>query len=223
MLAIVLMMGLGVLADESSKSRPLFDGKSLEGWKVTDFHRAKELTISVNGGAIVLPEGFPMTGITSTRVDLPKVDYELTYEASRTGGEDFFAAATFPVGDSFLTFVNGGWGGNITGLSSLGGMDASENESGKFVKYENKTWYRFRVAVSAKTVRCWIDGKPVVTLETKGRLLGTRVESRASQPLGFAAYRTAGLIREIKLKSLSPKEVKLHDQVEANVKDQENP
>ena len=215
MLAIVVMLGFAVLADEPTKTRPLFDGKTLEGWKATDFHRVKELTIAVKDGAIVLPQGCPMSGITSTRDDLPKVDYELTYEASRTAGEDFFAAATFPVGESFLTFVNGGWGGNITGLSSLSGMDASENETGKFFKYENNRWYRFRVAVSAKTVRCWIDDKPVVTLETQGRQLGTRIESRASQPLGFATYRSAGLVRNIKIRILTTEEVKLHDKVEA--------
>ena len=216
MLAIVMMLGLAVLADEPSKPRLLFDGKTLDGWKVTDFYRVKELAIGVKDGAIVLPEGFPMSGITTTREDLPKVDYELTYEASRTAGEDFFAAATFPVGESFLTFVNGGWGGNITGLSSLSGMDASENETGKFFKYVNNKWYRFRVVVSAKTVRCWIDDKPVVVLETQGRQLGTRVESRASQPLGFATYRSSGLLRDIKIRLLTPDELKRHDQVNTN-------
>ena len=219
MRATVLMLSLATIGAEPETSRPLFDGKTLAGWKVTDFHRAKELAIGVKDGAIVLPNGFPMTGITTTRDDLPKADYELSYEASRTDGEDFFAAATFPVGESFLTFVNGGWGGNITGLSSLGGMDASENETGKYVKYQNNTWYRFRVVVTAKTVRCWIDDKPVVTLETQGRDLGTRVESRASQPLGFATYRSTGLVRAIKIRKLTPDEVTVHDKASAVAED----
>ena len=70
MLAIVMMVGLAVLADEPSKPRLLFDGKTLDGWKVTDFYRVKELAIGVKDGAIVLPEGFPMSGITTTREDL---------------------------------------------------------------------------------------------------------------------------------------------------------
>ena len=48
----------------------------------------------VEDGRIVLAAGDPMTGITTTRKDLPKTDYELTYEAMRTSGGDFFAAAT---------------------------------------------------------------------------------------------------------------------------------
>ena len=51
------------------------------------------------------------SGITSTRKDLPTTNYELSFEAQRLDGFDFFAAATFPVGKSHATFVNGGWGG----------------------------------------------------------------------------------------------------------------
>ena len=63
------------------------------------------------------------------------------------------------MGKSFITLVNGGWGGSVTGLSSLNGADASENETRKFVKYQNNTWYRFRVHVTGEVIRCWIDDK----------------------------------------------------------------
>ena len=144
-----------VLADDPPGKLVLFDGKSLDGWKKTDFVNSGE--VKVEDGAIVMSVGGEMTGITSTRKDLLKLDYELSYEARRLSGEDFFAAATFPVGESFLTLVNGGWGGHITGLSSLDGMDASQNETGRSVKFENKTWYRFRVHVTGKKIRCWVD------------------------------------------------------------------
>ena len=123
-----------------------------------------------------------MAGITTTRGDLPKLDYELSYEAKRLSGEDFFAAATFPVGGSFLTLVNGGWGGSVTGLSSLNGSDASENETNRFVKYRDGTWYRFRVRVTAKVVRVWLDDKELLAVDHEGITLGTRIESRPSQP-----------------------------------------
>src|SRR5437764_12492650 len=99
--------------------------------------------------------GGSMTGITSTRKDLPSTNYELTYEARRLGGSDFFAAATFPVGKSYITLVNGGWGGHVTGLSSLGGADASENDTGTSFTYRDKTWYKFRVRVTDAVIRCW--------------------------------------------------------------------
>ena len=59
----------------------LFDGKTLDGWKKTDFYHAGE--VKVEDGRIVLAAGGSMTGITTTRKDLPTTDYELTYEAMR--------------------------------------------------------------------------------------------------------------------------------------------
>jgi hypothetical protein len=183
----------------------LFDGKGLAGWKETDF--AGSGGVEVDAGAIVLRVGKPMTGITSTRQDLPRTDYELSYEARRLAGIDFFAAATFPVGTSYVTLVNGGWGGNITGLSSLDGADASENETGTSVSYRNGTWYKFRVRVTDAAIRGWVDDKKVVDVEIRDRLLGTRIETRANQPLGFATWESGGAVRKVEIRRLSPAEV----------------
>jgi hypothetical protein len=183
----------------------LFDGKGLDGWKKTDFSRAGE--VKVEDGIIVMTAGKSMTGITSTRQDLPRSNYELSYEAIRSGGTDFFAAATFPVGNSYLTFVNGGWGGNVTGLSSLDGSDASENETGTSFKYRDKTWYKFRVRVTDGVIRCWIDDKKVVDIDLEGHHIGTRVESHASKPLGFATWETSGGVRNIEIRMLTPAEI----------------
>lgn len=218
--ALVSLVALtaGAGADEKdsaprpSKPLALFDGKNLDGWKKTEF--AKPGEVKVEEGAIILSTGRAMTGITSTRTDLPRKDYELSYEAQRLSGRDFFAAATFPVGESYLTFVNGGWGGSVTGLSSLDGADASENETSRFVKYEDKTWYKFRVRVTATTVRCWIDGKEVAAVNYEGRKVGTRIESRSSQPLGFATWDTSGAVRKVEIRPLTPGEIKANHKPE---------
>lgn len=205
---VVLFACLGLIAaDEPPGTIELFDGKTLAGWKKTPFYGADAVDVRVEDGAIVLPEGKSMSGVTSTREDLPKVDYELTYEAKRTAGDDFFAAATFPVGDGFVTLVNGGWGGNITGLSCLDGADASENQTTTGYRYKDDVWYRFRVRVTADAVRCWIDDKEVVKVDIRDRVLSTRIQVRASQPLGFATWESAGMVRKASLRPLTPAEV----------------
>lgn len=209
--AAVLGLVLVMTAADDPR-RPLFDGKSLDGWKDAGFHDAPKAT--VEDGAIRLPKGSPMSGITSTRTDLPTTNYELSYEAMRLDGRDFFAAATFPVGNSFITLVNGGWGGTITGLSSLNGSDASENESSKSVTYQNKAWYRFRVRVTDKAIRGWVDDNPVFAVELDGRQVGTRIEVRPNQPLGFATWRSAGAVRKVEVRKLTPGEVTANDKFE---------
>jgi hypothetical protein len=200
--ACVLAVSSGA---DPAGTRVLFDGKSLDGWKKTDFANAGE--VRVEDGTLILKAGQSMTGITTTRKDLPRVNYELSYEAKRLTGNDFFAAATFPINESYLTFVNGGWGGSVTGLSSLDGSDASENDSSRFFKYEDKTWYRFRVRVTGTMIRCAIDGKEVVAINHEGRKLSTRLETRSNQPLGFATWDTGGAIRKIEVRMLTPAEI----------------
>jgi hypothetical protein len=183
----------------------LFDGKTLDGWKKTDFFKAGE--VKVEDGRIILADGGSMTGITTTRQDLPKTNYELTYEAMRLSGGDFFAAATFPVDMSYITLVNGGWGGNVTGLSSLNGMDASENETTTSYKYEDKTWYRFRVRVTGDVIRCWVGEKEVAAVNHREKNVGTRIETRPNEPLGFATWKTGGALRNIEVRALTPDEI----------------
>ena len=207
----IAIAALGLLAagptraDDAPKALSLFDGKSLDGWKLPGFSRAGEVV--VEDGALVLKTGRAMTGIVCTRADLPKTNYELTYEARRLSGRDFFAAATFPVGKDFLTFVNGGWGGSVTGLSSLNGADASENETGRTFAFEDKTWYTFRVRVTDRVVRCWIDKEEVADVSHEDRQKSTRIESRPCQPLGFATWETTGAIRKVEVRPLTPAEV----------------
>ncbi|WP_165227141.1 3-keto-disaccharide hydrolase [Aquisphaera insulae] len=197
--------GRSVADDTAAGRRVLFDGKSLEGWTKTPFPGAG--SVEVKDATIILSTGQAMTGITTTLKDLPKTDYELSYEAMKLSGQDFFAAATFPVGDAFITFVNGGWGGNVTGLSSLDGQDASENETTRSFRYAEKTWYKFRVRVTGTTIRTWIDGKEMAAVRYKGRRVNTRIETRRNQPLGFASYETAGAIRNVEVRPLTPAEV----------------
>jgi Domain of Unknown Function (DUF1080) len=193
------------LTDEPSTKLVLFDGKSLDGWKKVESFKCGD--VKVEDGTIVIEAGGPMSGVVSTRTDLPTTDYEFSFEAKRTRGQDFFAAATFPVGKSFITLINGGWGGSVTGLSSINGSDASENETRRLVKYQDNTWYRFRVHVTDDVIRCWIDDKETFAVNIKGLQVKTRIETRSYQPLGFATYRSTGAVRAVNLRKLLAAEV----------------
>jgi hypothetical protein len=178
----------------------LFDGKSLGGWKETPFSQKGQ--VKVENGAIVLGAGAPFTGVTWTR-EFPKDNYEIRYEAQRVKGGDFFASLTFPVGDSFCTFVNGGWGGDIIGLSSIDGWDASDNETRTYFTFETGKWYAFRIQVAKDRIQVWIDDKPVANVEIGGRKVGLRYgEIKLTAPLGFASYNTTGAVRGVEYRAL---------------------
>jgi hypothetical protein len=181
--------------------QPLFDGKTLQGWKATPFTRPGE--VSVKDGTIVLDTGF-MTGITWTGW-FPRSNYEVRFEAARMQGSDFFAALTFPVQKEHCTWINGGWGGGVVGLSSLDGQDASENETGSYLPFEKGRWYAFRLLVADDGIEAWIDNEQVISVATEGRTVGLRFgEIDLSAPFGFATYSTTGALRKIEYRLIEP-------------------
>jgi len=126
-------------------------------------------------------------------------------EAQRAEGSDFFAGITFPVNDSYLTWINGGWGGNVVGLSSLDGSDASENETSASRDFKLGRWYRLWLAVTPDRVRAWIDDELVIDVNIANKEVALRPgESDLSKPLGIATYNTVGKLRKIEWRPLSP-------------------
>ena len=177
----------------------LFDGTSLGQWEQTSF--GGEGPVRVRDGAIMLEQGDPLTGVTWTGAKLPEV-YELSLEAARLSGSDFFCGLTFPVGQSHCSLILGGWGGTTVGLSSIDGRDASENETTRQMRFEDTRWYRVRVAVTATHIRAWLDDEPIAEVARAGRRIGIRPEVEPSAPLGIAAYRTRAGIRAIRMRPL---------------------
>lgn len=192
-------------AEEDRKWVSLFDGKTLEGWKPSDFAGAGD--VKVEDASILLAAGNDMTGITASR-KIPKINYEVELEARRVSGSDFFATLTFPVKDNFCSFVVGGWGGGVTGLSSLNGFDASENETTGYKKFENGKWYPVRLRVTAERITAWIDGEEVVDADVRESKLTTRIEVEESKPFGIASWQTKAALRKIRIRELTPEEVK---------------
>ena len=206
LLAAFLCLATSIAANAQPKTgewQPLFDGRSLEGWRVTPFTGCGEVRVS--NGTIVLEAGKPMTGVTWTG-SFPRSDYEIRYEAARLEGSDFFASATFPVQDSHCTWVTGGWGGDIVGLSSIDGWDASDNETRSYFNFEKGRWYALRLRVTDDRIMAWIDDKPIIDVAIRGRSVGLRHgEIKLSAPLGFASYVTVGVLRRIEYRLLRPR------------------
>ena len=201
---LILASFMSVLAAQGAEkplpaAKDLFNGKTLEGWKVTDF--GGEGKVAVRDGTIVMERGNQMTGITWSGKP-PRSNYELTLEGKRIEGSDFFCTTTFPVGDKYCSFVTGGWGGSMIGLSTIDHMDASENQTSASREFKNNTWYQFRIRVTEEKIEVWIDKDQVVDQDRKDHTFGVRIECDASRPLGISTYESVGAVRNIRLKEL---------------------
>jgi len=192
----------GAKDDKAPKDKKLslFDGKSLAGWKVTKF--GGEGDVHVKDGQIVLEMGNDLTGITATK-KVPTSNYEVSLEAMRLRGSDFFCGLTFPVKDNPCTLIVGGWGGGLCGLSSIGGNDASENETSSNREFVSNRWYRIRLRVTEKKIEAWIDDEKIVKHTLDDRKLSVRLEVELSRPFGIATWQTAAALRKIEIRELN--------------------
>lgn len=213
-LGLILSTLLVTVAGSASPGRPegpafepnelssqLFDGKALGLWRKTVFPAPGD--VYVQDGAIVLERGRNMTGITWTGPVLP-VDYEISLQARRIAGSDFFCGLTFPVEGEFCSLICGGWGGVLVGLSCVDFRDADDNETGVGYEFEMNRWYTIRLRVTSDLIEAWIDNDSVVELETAERGLSVRGEMDSCRPLGIATWRTAGAVRDIRLRKIDP-------------------
>ena len=110
------------------------------------------------------------------RTGVSRIEYEVTLETRRIDGFDFFCGMTFPVEKSHCSLVLGGWGGSLTGLSSLDGFDASENETTGSMAFKEGKWYKIRLRVTPEkieawwtTIRSWTSRSPAASSRCAGR------------------------------------------------------
>ncbi len=187
-----------VKSSDGNDWQPLFDGKTLAGWRVTKFTAGGE--VQADRGLILCRAGEPFTGINYTN-ETAKVDYEVSLEAMRVAGADFFCGLTFPVRDSFCSLIVGGWGGSLVGLSSLDDQDASENETTQIINFETGKWYHIQLRVTEQKIEAWIEQKKVVDVATAGRKISLRPgEIELSKPFGLACWSTSAAFRELKIR-----------------------
>lgn len=185
--------------NQGKDSGSLFDGKTLNGWEITNF--GPQGPVYISGDKIILGMGDGCTGIT-WKGDFPETNYEVTIDAMKIDGNDFFCGMTFPVGKSPCTLIVGGWGGTVVGLSSINGMDASENETKILKHFDKDRWYKIRLKVIDGKIEAWIDDEIVVSFITGDNILSIRPEVELSKPFGIASWRTTSAIKNIILQRL---------------------
>jgi hypothetical protein len=178
--------------------KPMFDGKTLTGWKVTDFAGHGEVT--AKDGKLTLEMGY-MTGVTWTN-SLPRMNYEVSLEAMRVEGSDFFCGLTFPVAKDPCSLIVGGWGGGVIGLSSLDGEDASSNETTQYMNFQKGKWFHIRLRVVPDRIQAWIDEDKVVDVDTTGKRISIRSEVEESVPFGIATWSTTGALKNIQIREI---------------------
>ena len=194
---------------ETEGWRPLLPQQGLEGWEITDFGTQSE--VRRDGGQLIMEKGDPLNGVTYQKKDFPKDNFEISLQAQRIEGNDFLCGLTFPVGDEFCSFIAGGWGGSLVGLSSVDGFDASENATSTYFEFENGKWYEFRISVDPEFIRAFIDGKEFFRQERELHEFSTRIEVFSSQPLGLCAFESKVAVRDFKWRPLTAEKPETED------------
>ncbi|TDU69357.1 uncharacterized protein DUF1080 [Prosthecobacter fusiformis] len=209
--ALTVFAASSLLAQETGKPETaktewiLFDGKSLNDWEPVDMGGSGE--VSVEGGQLIINQGENLSGVVYKKIEeLPLINYEITLQAKRLQGVDFFCGLTFPIGDvkKCATFICGGWGGSVTGISSIDGQDAANNATGTYQRYDDDKWYSIRLRVTAENLSAWVDDKQVVDQDIKDRKVSLRegpIEAYA--PLSLTTYNTMAAIKNVRLKVLA--------------------
>jgi hypothetical protein len=177
-----------------------FRRKTLAGWEITGF--GTEGPVSVSEGNIVLAFGDGCTGVTWTK-DFPRNNYEVTLEAMRVSGNDFFCGMTFPVNESHCSLIVGGWGGPVVGLSTIDGNDAAHNSTKTLKKFDKNVWYKIKLQVTDEAIVAWIDDELVVDFEIGDHVISIRPEVGLSRPFGITSWNTTAALRNIRLKVLN--------------------
>ncbi len=184
----------------AAQTQNLFNGKDLTGWKPIDLEGAGAVKVLPNG-IIECAAGDPISGIVYTNTPL-RMNYEITFDAMRVEGSDFFASLTIPVETNACTIIIGGWGGGLCGISCVDFIDASENQWSEYKELKNNIWYNLRVRVTPGVLQIFLNdtlyGARVEYLDPK-RLTLRWGDIDKTAPLGISTFVSRAWWRNFKL------------------------
>jgi len=197
--ALLLAAGCSPPADGTT-ALPI--GRDLAGWDVlheTYYDAAGR--VYVEDGQLVLSAGDDLTGVRWAG-EVPTDNYELTLEARRLDGRDFFCGLTFPIDDRHATLILGGFGGSAVGISNVDDLSAEENETSTGMQFVNGRWYRVALRLAAGRLTVHIDDEKLIDLKTAGKRFAVWPQQEDARPLGITTWRTTGAVRNVKLRRL---------------------
>jgi hypothetical protein len=183
---------------------PLFDGKNLGNWKPVPFGGEGEVFVTKDG-TLQFDFGAMMTGVVWGGKTPPATsNYEISFEAMKLQGNDFFVGLTFPVKNDHASFIVGGWGGGIIGISSIDDLDASENETMNIEGFEDNRWYKIKLRVTDPKIEAWLDDKQFVDLELQDKKISVRPgDIELCIPLGLCSFQTRAQYRNLVWKNIA--------------------
>jgi hypothetical protein len=155
-------------------------------------------------GSLRLNWGEALSAIRWT-ANPPAPPFEIELAARRLDGSDFFCGLTFPAraGGECVTWVVGGWGGGMVGISSIDDRDASDNETTSHRAFEKERWYSLRLRRAGERIEAWIDGEAVIDLDTTGRKLSLRPGPiDICAPFGLATWQSSGEFKGLRWRPL---------------------
>ena len=188
------------------EAKPLLNGKDLKGWESIEFGGEGDVFINEDGN-LELGFGAIMTGAKWSDEKTPATsNYEIELDAMRLDGNDFFCGLTFPVKDSHATFIIGGWGGGLVGISSIDDLDASENETMNIEGFEDNKWYHIKLRVTDNRLEAWIDERQMVDVDITDAKISLRPgDIELCRPLGLACFSgVRAQYRNITWKNIDP-------------------
>lgn len=177
--------------------RSILNQHTLQKWVKTNF--SGNGPVNISDSVIIIAAGNGLTGVTWTG-EFPKKNYEISLQAMRVQGDDFFCGLTFPVRGTYCSLIVGGWGGRVVGISNIDWTDASENITTLNMPFRDNVWHHVRLKVTDEKIIVWIDDSPVIDLLYLNHQLSLHQFMEPSVPFGIATWKTTARIRNILLK-----------------------
>lgn len=210
--AAVLVLSTNAFAEDKSAFTPLFDGKTLKGWK----QRNGTATYKVEKGGVIVgktKEGSPNSFLCTLK---DYCDFELVFEVkvddALNSGVQIRSHSkkdvkNFRVHGPQVEIATNGTAGFIYGEAlGTGWLSDEKKVKAKTKAFKNGEWNTYRVLAKGKRIQTWVNGVQVADL----------VDKESGHKCGFIGLQVHGIRkgtgpyevrwRKIRIRDLTKKE-----------------